>query len=73
MVGAPTGLIYGERSLVVKPDGIAEAAAGLPDCRFVAEVPLAEHHIMADQPIALIAALRLGLSSLANEGARGWE
>lgn len=64
-VTVPTGLIYGERSQVVSRDRVAHARATLPDCLLAVEVPGAAHHIMADQPLALVASLRLAIDQLA--------
>ena len=63
-VRAPIGLIFGEESGLVTDGHAATLAARLPDCRFVAAVPHARHHIMVDQPMALIAALRVGIAAL---------
>ena len=60
----PFGILYGEQSELVTADHVATLAARLPDCRFVAAIPHARHHIMVDQPLALVAALRVGLAAL---------
>lgn len=67
LANVPMGLIRGERSALVTQQRIEDVARQLPRCRFVAAVPEAGHHIMVDQPLALIAALRLGLSVMATE------
>ncbi|MDB6061026.1 MAG: hypothetical protein JWM78_1129 [Verrucomicrobiaceae bacterium] len=63
-IETPVNYIYGERSLVVSAkrarrivDAIASAGAAI-------EIPDAHHHIMFDQPVALIGVLR---ALLANE------
>ncbi len=60
----PLGLIFGEQSVVVTPERLADVVGDIADCRFVTAIPDAGHHVMADQPIALIAALRTGLGAL---------
>jgi pimeloyl-ACP methyl ester carboxylesterase len=63
-VRIPIGLIYGEESALVGGDDVARMRARLRLCPFVGAVPKAQHHVMVDQPLALIAALRIGLSAL---------
>lgn len=60
----PIGLIYGEQSALVSADHVARLVSRLPDCRFAAAIPHARHHVMVDQPLALIAALRVGIAAL---------
>lgn len=60
----PIGLIFGEESKLVGDGHAAAMAQRLPDCRFSVPIPRARHHIMFDQPIALIAALRTGIAAL---------
>ncbi|TKD51565.1 alpha/beta fold hydrolase [Sphingomonas baiyangensis] len=62
--GVPFGILHGELSALVSADHAERLAARLPDCRFVAAIPRARHHIMVDEPIALIAALRVGIATL---------
>ncbi|SOB79490.1 Pimeloyl-ACP methyl ester carboxylesterase [Sphingomonas guangdongensis] len=64
----PIGLLHGAESALVGEDHVAHLSAQLPDCRFVAAVPGARHHIMVDQPLALVAALRVGISALSAPG-----
>ncbi|HEX8447094.1 MAG TPA: alpha/beta hydrolase [Sphingomonas sp.] len=52
----PVAFIRGARSTIVDPDTLAGLRADLPDARFVT-VPDAGHHIMLDQPLALVAAI----------------
>jgi pimeloyl-ACP methyl ester carboxylesterase len=54
--GCPAGLVFGEKSQLMGPAQVAMVrglAPGAPVCI----VPEAEHHIMLDQPLALVAAL----------------
>ncbi len=52
------GLIYGERSAVVSRASAAYQSTLMGVGAPVTEVPGAQHHIMLDQPLALVAALR---------------
>jgi pimeloyl-ACP methyl ester carboxylesterase len=63
-VEVPIALIYGEQSVVVNAQGIAQMEARLPYCVASAAIPHAQHHIMVDQPIALISALRVAISAI---------
>jgi pimeloyl-ACP methyl ester carboxylesterase len=67
----PIGLIHGAQSALVGDDHVTRLAERLPDCRFVAAVPEAHHHIMVDQPLALVAALRVGISALSTTKGTG--
>jgi pimeloyl-ACP methyl ester carboxylesterase len=60
----PLGLIRGEDSALVSRDHLAAMATRLPDCRFVTEVAGARHHVMVDQPQALVTALAAGIAEL---------
>jgi len=60
----PMGMLYGEQSALVSAAHAERLASRLPDCRFIAAIPNARHHIMVDQPMALVAALRTGISAL---------
>jgi pimeloyl-ACP methyl ester carboxylesterase len=63
-VEVPMALLYGERSALVKPEMVAEMESRLRCCPIVAAIPDAAHHVMVDQPIALIAALRVATTAL---------
>lgn len=52
----PIAFIRGARSEIVSPDHLAALRADLPATRFVT-VPESGHHIMIDQPLALVATL----------------
>lgn len=56
--GAPIDYVWGEQSLLVQA-GVVATIRGLmpPGTRFVG-VPQAHHHVMADEPLALVAAMR---------------
>ena len=55
---APLAFVYGERSALMDADAVAYTRAhARPGTPFVA-VPQAAHHLMLDQPLAFVAALR---------------
>lgn len=54
----PFGLVRGARSALVRPSVFAFARSVAPPGSPAIEVPDADHHVMADQPLALVAALR---------------
>lgn len=54
----PVALIWGERSLLMPPERIAAMRALLPPGSPAIAIPDAEHHVMIDQPLAFISALR---------------
>ncbi len=56
--GAPLDYVWGEQSLLVEAGVVARIREMMPDgTRFVG-IPQAHHHVMADQPLALVAVLR---------------
>ena len=56
--GCPVGLIWGEQSMLMPPDRVAGMRESLPAGSPAVGIPSAEHHVMIDQPLALVAALR---------------
>ena len=54
----PIGFIYGDRSALATPPIIAAQRAGAPPGTPSIAIPEAWHHVMFDQPLALVAALR---------------
>lgn len=50
-------LIYGGESSFMTAENIANFLHHMPDCGAPVEIPLANHHIMLEQPAALIAAI----------------
>jgi pimeloyl-ACP methyl ester carboxylesterase len=54
----PVALVWGERSMLMPPDRIASMRALLPPDTPAIAIPDAEHHVMVDQPLAFISALR---------------
>jgi pimeloyl-ACP methyl ester carboxylesterase len=57
-VRCPFGLIRGQRSALVRSSVFAYARSVAPPGSPAVEVPDADHHVMADQPLAFVAALR---------------
>lgn len=60
----PLGIIYGELSALLPHDRVEETQAMVPDCRFVTGVAHAHHHVMVDEPLALVETIRAGLPKL---------
>ncbi len=56
--GCPVALIWGDRSALMPPDRVAAMRALLPPGSPAVPIPDAEHHVMVDQPLAFVAALR---------------
>lgn len=54
----PLAIVYGERSLIVTPDILDGLRAGLSGGTPFVGIPDSGHHVMVDQPLALVAALR---------------
>lgn len=56
-VTVPTDVIYGEETEIMNSDRRAMASEIAPRCGPPIRIPAAHHHIMIEQPIALVAAL----------------
>lgn len=54
----PTALMWGELSALAHAGMVADMASRLPPGSPLIPIPQAYHHVMADQPLALVAALR---------------
>lgn len=54
----PVALIWGEASALMQPDRVAAMRAALPADSPAIGIPGAEHHVMVDQPLAFVTALR---------------
>jgi len=63
-IDVPIALIYGEQSSLVSADAVALMRQRLRWCPIATAVPGARHHIMVDQPLALVAALRVAVDAL---------
>lgn len=57
-IEVPVDYVYGETSTVVEPWRAERIAARLRLCRGPIGIPESHHHLMLDQPLALIAVLR---------------
>lgn len=60
----PLAFLYGERSAIVRPDNLAHTRAITPAGTIFSAVPDAAHHLFLDQPLAVVAALRVLLAAL---------
>jgi pimeloyl-ACP methyl ester carboxylesterase len=63
-VEVPMAILYGERSSLVTAEMVEEMRARFACCPVAVAIPDAAHHVMVDQPIALIAALRVASAAL---------
>jgi pimeloyl-ACP methyl ester carboxylesterase len=57
-IDLPVDYVYGEQSAVVAPGRAHRIASRLRRCRGAIGIPQGHHHLMLDQPIAVIAVLR---------------
>jgi len=57
-IRTPAALIYGERSVLVGPAIARHIAVSFPSPIPLVEIPNGHHHLMLDQPLALIGAIR---------------
>ena len=57
-VTVPTFLIHGQHSRIATRNRMGRVARLIPNCALPIEIPMANHHLMLDQPVALITALR---------------
>lgn len=62
-ITVPVALITGRDSRVVPPDITARAVSALPRPVPVVPIPAAHHHVMLDQPLAFVSALRAVLAT----------
>ena len=60
----PVAILYGERSALVSAEMVEEMRAHLQYCPIVAAIPDAAHHLMIDQTVAIISALRVVSAAL---------
>ena len=56
-MATPVDFIHGDRSEIVDADALAALAANLPGCGRPVAIALCHHHVMIEQPVALVAAL----------------
>ena len=62
-MACPTAVLCGEASALMTPRVRRIIRASVPPGAMVVTIPDAAHHIMLDQPIALISALRVLLAT----------
>jgi pimeloyl-ACP methyl ester carboxylesterase len=62
-VKCPVAFIYGDQSAILSPGTIALSLPALPEGSPVIAIPDSAHHVMIDQPLALISAIRTLLAS----------
>ena len=71
-VGCRAALIFGEKSALVSRETASYMSSLMGPRAPVVEVPEARHHVMLDQPLGFVAALRMLLDSwMRNETAEG--
>jgi len=71
-VGCRAALIFGEQSALVSRETASYMSSLMGPRAPVVEVPEARHHVMLDQPLAFVAALRMLLESwMRNESVEG--
>lgn len=54
----PVAYVYGDQSAIVTHAHAAEIVARIPNCRGPVAIPESHHHVLLDQPLSLVAALR---------------
>ncbi|WP_242525545.1 alpha/beta fold hydrolase [Pseudomonas fluorescens] len=57
-IDIPVDFVYGEESIVVEQWRAQRIAKGLRHCRGAIGIPNSHHHLMLDQPLALVAVIR---------------
>jgi pimeloyl-ACP methyl ester carboxylesterase len=62
-VGCRAALIFGEKSAIVSRETASYMSSLMGPRAPVVEVPEARHHVMLDQPLGFVAALRMLLDS----------
>jgi pimeloyl-ACP methyl ester carboxylesterase len=61
--GCPLAVILAENSRISTPEDIAHLLASLPEGSPRVTIPASDHHLMVDQPLAFVAALRALLAA----------
>lgn len=67
-IDVPVDFVYGEESIVVEHWRARRIAARLRHCRGAIGIPNSHHHLMLDQPLALVSVLRALLASQKQPG-----
>lgn len=57
-IATPVAYVYGDSSAVVSHEHAREIVSHIPNCRGPIAIPESHHHVMLDQPLPLVAALR---------------
>jgi pimeloyl-ACP methyl ester carboxylesterase len=57
-IKTPISFVYGDDSAVVSHEHAALTVARIPSCRGPIAIPESHHHVLLDQPLALVSALR---------------
>lgn len=57
-IRTPTAYVYGDNSAIVPHELAHEIVRLIPECRGPIAIPESHHHVMLDQPLSLVAALR---------------
>lgn len=57
-IETPTAYVYGDSSAVVSHELANEIVSLIPKCRGPIAIPESHHHVLLDQPLSLVAALR---------------
>ena len=50
--------VYGDESAIVSHELAHEIVKRIPDCRGPIAIPQSHHHVLLDQPLSLVSALR---------------
>jgi len=57
-IKAPVAFIYGDASAIVSRKHAHEIVRDIPNARGPIAIPQSHHHVLLDQPLSLVAALR---------------
>jgi len=57
-IACPVALMWGERSALMQAETLDYMISQMPDTTLRVAIPDADHHVMVDQPLAFVAALR---------------
>ncbi len=60
----PLAFLYADRSAIVRPDNLAHTRGAAPAGTIFSVIPDAAHHVFLDQPLAVVAALRVLLATM---------
>lgn len=57
-ISTPVAYVYGDDSAVVTHEHAADVVRHIPNCRGPIQIPESHHHVLLDQPLSLVSALR---------------